>query len=121
MQKKGKDLEFISWIKRDGSGTSKRITKSHIATMQEEVFNIHCLSISEKTYIASAFNAFVVRLKPILKVSKEQQIQDFLELLHPLCKIVIIRMSDNIMDVSPQREIEYTANNTKGCIEIMLY
>ena len=58
----GKDLEFISWIKRDGSGTQK-VKQSTIDSMDEELFRINCLSITSKTCIASGFNSFVVKLK----------------------------------------------------------
>ena len=59
----GKDLNFISKINRDGSGT-KAVEKDHIKTIQEESFEMNCLSITEQTYIASGFNSFVVTLKP---------------------------------------------------------
>jgi len=60
---KGKDLIFISQIKRDGSGVTKRIKKSYIEMMQNDVFTVLCLSVTEKTYIAVHFNSFVVKLK----------------------------------------------------------
>lgn len=72
--KKGKELEFISWIKRDGSGTvmiggewDKESTPKidDMSYVDEENFNIACLSLTEKTFIASGFNSFVVRLKPV--------------------------------------------------------
>ena len=62
MEKLGKELEFISWIKRDGSGT-KMVKKKLIELMQEDTFKVNCLSLTEKTFIASGFNSFVVRLK----------------------------------------------------------
>jgi hypothetical protein len=62
MKLKGKDLIFISWIKRDGSGT-KMVKKRLIELMQEDDFKVNCLSLTEKTYIACGFNSFVVRLK----------------------------------------------------------
>jgi hypothetical protein len=62
MEKLGKELEFISWIKRDGSGT-KMVKKKLIEIMQEDTFKVNCLSLTEKTFIASGFNSFVVRLK----------------------------------------------------------
>ena len=61
MEKLGKELEFISWIKRDGSGT-KRVKKPLIELMQGDRFKINCLSMTEKTFIASGFNSFVVRI-----------------------------------------------------------
>ena len=68
MKKKAHELEFISQIKRDGSGT-KKVPKSYLKAMHEselmkdEDFKLHCLSITEKTYIAFNFNAFVVKIK----------------------------------------------------------
>ena len=62
MKKKGSDLEFISWINRDGSGTSD-ITKDHLEVLQDEKFKLIGLSIKENTFIAHGFNSFVVRIK----------------------------------------------------------
>lgn len=62
MKRFGKELEFISWIKRDGSGVDK-VTEAHIEVMKDEVFKVRRLSISHDTYIASGFNSFVVKLK----------------------------------------------------------
>ncbi len=68
MKKKGHELEFISQIKRDGSGTTK-VKKSYLkamlenSLMKDEDFELHCLSLTEKTFIAFNFNAFVVRVK----------------------------------------------------------
>jgi len=68
MEKFARELEFISQIKRDGSGVTK-VKKSYLkamlenSLMKDEPFYLRCLSISEKTYIAFNFNAFVVRLK----------------------------------------------------------
>lgn len=68
MKKKAHELEFISQIKRDGSGTTK-VKKSYLKAMLEnplmkdEDFELHCLSLTERTFIAFNFNAFVVRVK----------------------------------------------------------
>ena len=62
MRLKGKDLIFISWIKRDGSGV-KMVKKKLIQLIQEDEFEMNCLSISERTWIASGFNSFVVKRK----------------------------------------------------------
>ena len=68
MKKKAYELEFISQIKRDGSGTTK-VKKSYLKAMlenplmQDEEFELHCLSLTEKTFIALNFNAFVVKVK----------------------------------------------------------
>lgn len=60
--KKGKELDFISQIERDGSGTSP-VAADYIEMMKEDNFKINSLSLSEKTLIACGFNSFVVRLK----------------------------------------------------------
>lgn len=68
MKKKAHELEFISQIKRDGSGTTK-VRKSYLKAMLEnplmkdDDFKLHRLSLTEKTFIAFNFNAFVVRVK----------------------------------------------------------
>jgi len=62
MDKLGKELDFISWIKRDGSGTGM-VKKRLIELMQDDVFQVNCLSITEGTFVASGFNSFVVKLK----------------------------------------------------------
>jgi len=69
MKLKPKDLEFISIIKRDGSGTKKVFKKDvkHLTEnmfAKEELYEINTLSMSNKTYIASGFNSYVVKLKP---------------------------------------------------------
>ena len=58
----GSELEFISEINRDGSGTEK-IPESYLAMMQKETFRVYCLSMSQHTFLASNFNWFVVKLK----------------------------------------------------------
>ena len=68
MTKKAHELIFISQINRDGSGTI-RVKESYQKAMLENIlmkdedFRLHRLSISEDTYIAFNFNAFVVKLK----------------------------------------------------------
>jgi hypothetical protein len=68
MKKKAHELEFISQIKRDGSGVIK-VRKSYLKAMienpimKDEDFKLHCLSLREKTFIAFNFNAFVVKIK----------------------------------------------------------
>lgn len=69
----GKDLQFISWIKRDGSGTimigsewdsSKDYPKvDDMSYLDNELFELSHLSLSKGTFIASAFNSFVVKIK----------------------------------------------------------
>jgi len=68
---KGSELDFIRRIKRDGSGTAM-IKKDYVKMMQNDTFDVRCLSMSQRTYIASAFNSFVVRIKdcPIKKINE---------------------------------------------------
>lgn len=61
-QKSGADLEFISQIKRNGSGTEP-IEPDYLEMLQKEKFSLTCLSLTEGTYIASGFNSFVVKMK----------------------------------------------------------
>lgn len=73
MKKKGKQLHFISFVKRDGTGTimipSKWDDKSgypkvdDMSYVDDETFRLSVLSLTEKTFIASGFNSFVVKLK----------------------------------------------------------
>jgi hypothetical protein len=68
MTRKAHELVFVSQIERDGSGT-KPVKESYIKDMLENPlmkdndFKINVLSLSEETYIAFNFNAFVVKLK----------------------------------------------------------
>lgn len=68
MKRKAHELIFISQIKRDGSGVEE-VTPEYLKCMLEnpiskdEDFELRCLSLSNKTYIAFNFNAFVVKLK----------------------------------------------------------
>jgi len=59
---KGYQLIFISWILRDGSGTEK-IKKGQRDYLNKDEYTINALSISQRTYIASGFNSYVVRIK----------------------------------------------------------
>ena len=68
MEKQARELEFIGKIKRDGSGVtkvSKRYLKAMLENplMKDTYFKLHCLSLSEKTFIAFNINVFIVRLK----------------------------------------------------------
>jgi len=68
MKRKAQKLEFISQINRDGSGTTP-VSESYLKAMHEntlmkdEYFDLYALSLTEKTFIAINFNAFVIRLK----------------------------------------------------------
>lgn len=65
---KAKDLDFISWIKRDGSGTEP-VPDDMLESMlnnkfsKDDKYKLNVLSLSNKTFIASGFNSFVVKLK----------------------------------------------------------
>ena len=59
MTRKTHELEFISRINRDGSGVSAVDQKEIL----NEDFTLNRLSISEKTYIASGMNSYVVKIK----------------------------------------------------------
>lgn len=63
MKKKGKNLIFISSITRDGKSVNmlKNIDMSHL---DNEEFNLKCLSITNETYIAFNMTVFVVKIKP---------------------------------------------------------
>lgn len=73
MQKKGSELLFISWIKRDGSGTipvgtpwdrnSDYPKVDCVKYLDDDIFNLTHLSLSSGTYIASGFNSWVVKIK----------------------------------------------------------
>jgi len=62
MKLKGNRLKFISQINRDGKGVTGVKYPMHWANTE---FNITSLSISNSTYIASEFNSFVVKIKPL--------------------------------------------------------
>lgn len=59
---KGSELIFISWIKRDGSGTIPIVENTD--SLNDTVFQLASLSITNKTLIASEFNSYVVKFKP---------------------------------------------------------
>jgi hypothetical protein len=59
---KGSKLQFISQILRDGSSTIT-VPENYVQFMQNDNFKMQCLSITEKTWIASCMNSFVVRIK----------------------------------------------------------
>lgn len=68
MKAKAKELIFISWIKRDGSGTLpvpeemlENMLKNPVC--KDDFFIIKPLSMSHRTFIAIGFNCFVVQLK----------------------------------------------------------
>jgi hypothetical protein len=73
MKAKASDLIFVSQIKRDGSGTMP-VSEPYIKILQESEYHkdrlhdLHCLSITEGTYIICEFNSFVVKLNPKFRV-----------------------------------------------------
>jgi hypothetical protein len=70
MTKKAHELEFISRIKRDGSETVPMTDEdlefhaNNLSAMNEK-YKINQLSIGQKTFIASGFNSYVVKLKEL--------------------------------------------------------
>lgn len=71
MRKKAKKLDFVSRIKADGSGTEpvpKGLLENDLFLNKK--LKITCLSMSNKTFIASGFNSFIVKLKNPLKNDK---------------------------------------------------
>ena len=73
MNKKGKELEFVSLILRDGSGVvpvgtpwnsdSEHAKTDSTSYLDDVEFTLRTLSLKEKTYIAFKMNAWVVKLK----------------------------------------------------------
>ena len=57
---KGKRLIFISRIHRDGKGVTD-LSKKDMSYMDDEKLTMNRLSITHDTYIACAFNSFVVK------------------------------------------------------------
>ncbi len=62
MKKIGSELIFISRIERNGLSVAE-VGEGYLELLQKETFELVCLSMSERTYIAFCFNAFVVKLK----------------------------------------------------------
>lgn len=67
MKAKGEELIFISRILRDGTGVEMIEDQDLMMHVRETVFNLNCLSLTQKTYIASEFNSYVVRKKEEVK------------------------------------------------------
>ena len=75
MRYEGKELEFISFVKRDGTGVimcgtkwnadSKHPKTDEMSYLDDEVFNVTTISLTYKTYIASGFNTWVVKIKEL--------------------------------------------------------
>lgn len=64
MKKQGEELIFISRIQRDGKGVYLIEDLDSVEHCQSETFRLIPLSMTEKTFIASNFNVYVVKLKP---------------------------------------------------------
>jgi hypothetical protein len=85
MKKLGKELDFISLIKRDGSGVvaiggkwtpeMNHPKTDDMSYVDDDSFIISCLSGNMGTYIAYGFNSFVVRLKPQVVTSRTNRIK----------------------------------------------
>ena len=85
MKALGKELEFISFVKRDGSGTiavgtewneDKPYPKTDdVSYLDNELFILNTLSLTNRTFIASGFNTWVVKIKdnPLGKALKNKQ------------------------------------------------
>lgn len=74
MEAKGKDLIFIKQISGDGSELTMP-TKSSLIFEQDTTFNLRHLSITNGTFIASAMNTYIVKLKPIPKKVIEMKLE----------------------------------------------
>lgn len=67
MKANGKELIFISRILRDGTGVDLIEDQDLMMHVRETVFDLSSLSLTQKTYIASEFNSYVVRKKEEVK------------------------------------------------------
>lgn len=67
MKANGEELIFISRILRDGTGVEMIEDQDLMMHARETVFNLSSLSLTQKTYIASEFNSYVVRKKEEVK------------------------------------------------------
>ena len=62
MKLKGRNLEFISRIKRNGSGV-ECLKNVNMSIEDNTYFKLNSLSITNSTYIASEFDSYVVKKK----------------------------------------------------------
>jgi hypothetical protein len=68
LKKRAEELEFISIINRDGKGVSE-VPQSYLdacktnSLMRDDYYSLHPLSITEGTFIAFNFNAYIVKIK----------------------------------------------------------
>ena len=63
MERYGSELVFISRICGDGKEIKKIGENENIDFIQDELFKLNSLSISNRTYIASGMSTYVVKLK----------------------------------------------------------
>lgn len=59
---KGDQLEFIGLISRDGKNILP-VTESVYEDHKDEYYTLNGLSTTHKTFVASGFNTFIVKLK----------------------------------------------------------
>lgn len=84
MIRKATELKFISQIERDGSGV-KEITTEHLEHLLKfnEGYTLSSLSLTEQTFIASNFNVYVVKIKPItIEQIKPKTTMELLDMLY---------------------------------------
>lgn len=58
------NLEFITRLRSDGTGADP-LTEQHLAFLlkYDDLFNLHPLSITEKTFIAFNMSVYTVKIK----------------------------------------------------------
>lgn len=74
MEAKGKDLIFIKQIAGDGSELTIPV-KTSLIFEQDTTFRLRHLSITNGTFIASAMNTYIVKLKDIPKKAIQQKLE----------------------------------------------
>ena len=67
MEKKGKELIFMHRIANNGMALEKP-KKTLIDLIQDDNFEVNCLSMTYETFIASGMSSFIVKLKPKIEV-----------------------------------------------------
>ena len=63
MDRYGRELHFISRISGDGKKLENIENEEVPEHLNQEVFTMNCLSITNQTFIASGMSSYVVRLK----------------------------------------------------------
>ena len=59
---KGKDLIFISKIKRDGTGVEK-LSQKEIKFLQNTEFELKSLSMIRNIFVAINYNSYIIKIK----------------------------------------------------------